>query len=124
LAKLLWCSELNTKVVDKEFLMFLIQFGYSLEEIAKKDLSNYDVFRRWLKKILGMNYNNAKDEFFWKPKILSLIKKHYPIPTVAKIAEIFKTPYPTLQGAIKRIWKNELEKLGSIRALLEYLREN
>ena len=105
-------------------MIHLIQLGYSLEEIAKKYNSNYDVFRRWLKKVLGMNYSTAKDEYFWKPKILSLIKTYYPIPNVAKIAEIFNVPYPTVQGAIKRIWKNELETLGSIRALLEFLREN
>ncbi len=124
LAELLTESELSTKEVDTEVLMFLIQFEYNLEEMAEKYNSNYDVFRKWLKKVLGMNYNNAKDEFFWKPKILSLIKTHYPIPTVAKIAEVFNTPYSTLQGAIKRIWKYEFEKLGSIRALLESLRQN
>ena len=124
LAELLTESELSTKEVDKEFLIFLIQFGYTLEEIAKKYNSNYDVFRRWLKKVLGMNYNNAKEEYFWKPRILSIIKTYDPIPTVARIAKILNTPDPTVRGAIKRIWKYELEKLGSIRALLEYLREN
>jgi len=72
---------------------------------------------------LKMNYNNAKDEYFWKPRILSLIKKYDLIHIVARIAEGFNIPDPTVRGAIKRIWKCELEKLGGIRALLEYLKE-
>ena len=124
LAELLLESELSTKEIDKEFLIYLIQLGYNLEEIAKKYNSNYDVFRRWLKAVVGMNYNNAKDEYFWKPRILSLIKKYDPIHIVARIGEGFNIPDPTVRGAIKRIWKCELENLGSIRALLEYLKEN
>jgi transposase len=124
LAELIIESELSTKEIDKEFLIYLIQLNYSLEEIAKKYNSNYDIFRKWLKVVLGMNYNSAKDEYFWKPRILSLAKKYDPIHIAAKIAEGFNIPEPTVRGAIKRIWKCELEKLGSIRALLEYLKEN
>ncbi|GAH59044.1 unnamed protein product, partial [marine sediment metagenome] len=108
LAELLTESELSTKEIDIAFLVFLIQFGYSLEEITEKYNSTYDSLRKWIKKVLGMNYNMAKDEYFWKPRILTLIKKYDPIPAVTKIAEIFNTPDPTLRGAIKRIWKYEL----------------
>ena len=69
-------------------MIFLIQLGYNLEEMAEKYNSAYNTFRKWLKKVLGMNYNNAKDEYFWKAKILSIIKTYNSIPNIAKIAEL------------------------------------
>ena len=56
--------------------------------MAEKYNSAYNTFRKWLKKVLGMNYNNAKDEYFWKAKILSIIKTYNSIPNIAKIAEL------------------------------------
>lgn len=124
LADLITESELSTKEVDKEFLIFLVQIGKGLGEIAEKYNSTYDVFRKWFKRVLGMNYNNAKDEYFWKPKLLPLIKKHDPINAMTNIAKKLNIPDTTIRQVIKRIWKDEFEQFGSLRTLLNYLKNS
>ena len=71
-----------------------------------------------------MNYNNAKDEYFWKPKLLPLIKKHDPINAITNIAKKLNIPDTTIRQVIKRIWKDEFEQFGSLRTLLNYLKNS
>ncbi len=122
LAELLIDSDLSTKEIDQEFLLYLVQTGNSLEEMVNKYKSAYDPFRKWFKKVIGMNYNKAKDQFFWKHKILHLIKKYDPPHAINKIAIKLKASEHTIRTVVRRIWNKELKKMGGIKSLLEYLK--
>jgi hypothetical protein len=124
LAELLTESKFSTKEIDREFLIFLIEFGYNLEEMAKKYNLTYDVFRKWLKKVLGMNFTDAKAEYYWKPRIISEIRMHDQTPAVLNIANLLGMSVSAIIKAIKRIWKYEFEILGKIKAVLEHVKKN
>ena len=123
LLKLLEDSNLTVKEIDASFLKYMIGKNSSLEEIASKLDYSYKKTRRWIKYILKISYRVARDKYYWKSKILKLIKQLKINHLIKNIASKLKESPHTIRGAITRLWDKEYEKLGGLHPLFRYLKK-
>jgi len=112
----------NPDEIDSEILKILIGNGYEIKDLEKKYDRKYDSLKSWIRQILGFNYTQAKNEYFWKPKIIKGIKT-FAFPFLEKIAGSLGISERNLKEIIKRIWKKELVEKGGMGELFKYLKD-
>jgi hypothetical protein len=111
-------SGLNINEIDQEILKLLISIGYDKKEIEV--IFDWDHFHvtRWILEVLKMNFYRARDEYWWKPRIISLFKQGYSARKMREVSKEIIGRHVTHSNII-RIWKKEHKKYG--KDLLQYL---
>ena len=111
-------SGLNINEIDQEILKLLISIGYDKKDIEL--IFEWDHFHvtRWIPEVLDMNFYRARDEYWWKPRIISLFRRGYSARKMREVSKEIIGRYVTHNNII-RIWKEEYKKYG--KNLLQYL---
>ena len=116
-------DDLSPIDIEREFFKKLLYDGYDLMmigDITKTSSSNY------FKELFGDNFDNLRDEYFYKTRIIELILQS---KSLNEIYEYFKERFGTKIGmgwrailaAIKRIWSSWFYQLGHITTLILFL---
>lgn len=105
-------SGLTVKEIDREILKICIALGYSKKEI--EHLFGWDHYRmtRWLPTALGLDFYQARDEFWWKPRIIWLFRLGYTARQMRDVSKRLIGKYVT-QGVLTRIFAEEYKVHGS-----------
>ncbi len=103
---------LSVKEIDQEMLKLLIGLGYSKKDI--ESLFKWDHFHvtRWIPETLGMDFYRARDEYWWKPRIIWLFNQGYSARQMREVSKELIGGYVT-HDLITRIWAEEYVKYGS-----------
>jgi len=103
---------LSVKEIDQEMLKLLIGLGYDKKEI--ESLFKWDHFHitRWIPEILDMDFYRARDEYWWKPRIIWLFNQGYSARQMRDVSKELIGRYVT-HDVIVRIWAEEYIKYGS-----------
>ena len=67
-------SGLGIEEIDKEFLIKLIGLGYKKNDLINLYGFSHDWMTRWIQDNLYMDLYRARDEYWWKPRIIYLFK--------------------------------------------------
>ncbi|TFF91691.1 MAG: GIY-YIG nuclease family protein [Promethearchaeota archaeon] len=82
----------------------MIERGFSLTKITKQLAVKYfSTIHRYIKRFWDMNYLEARDEFFIKPLLISMIKEDYERD---EMAVEFSVRPDTINELCKRFWNN------------------
>ena len=73
--------------MDRELLKYMLYESYNIEKIMQAIDRPRKWTSGWFKSILGMDYNTAKYEYYWRPKILEILKDNKGIPTGGEVAQ-------------------------------------
>ena len=112
-------NDYSVKEIDKIFLSYLIYLGIQKNELMEKLELGKKAFNRLFFIIFGARYSEVKDEYFWKKRLIPLLKQR--CSTIEMANEIPRTP-PQIRETIKRIWKKEFLGFNQdFTALLDYL---
>jgi len=105
-------SGLSVKEIDQEMLKLLISLGYDKKDI--ESLFGWDHFHmtRWIPEILKMNFYRARDEYWWKPRIIWLFNQGYSARQMRDISKDLIGRYVT-HDVIVRIWAEDYARYGS-----------
>ncbi len=103
---------LSVKEIDQEMLKLLIGLGYDKKEI--ETLFEWDHFHvtRWIPETLNMDFYRARDEYWWKPRIIWLFSQGYSARQMRVVSKELIGRYVT-HDVIVRIWAEEYAKYGS-----------
>jgi hypothetical protein len=103
---------LSIKEIDQEMLKLLIGLGYDKKDI--ESLFKWDHFHvtRWIPEILDMDFYRARDEYWWKPRIIWLFNHGYSARKMRDVSKKLIGRYIT-HDVIVRIWAEEYTKYGS-----------
>jgi len=93
-------------------LKLLIGLGYDKKDI--ESLFNWDHFHvtRWIPEILNMDFYRARDEYWWKSRIIWLFSQGYSARQMRVVSKELIGRYVT-HDVIIRIWAEEYAKYGS-----------
>ena len=116
-------DDLSPIDIEREFFKKLIYDGYDLmiiNDITKTSSSNY------FKELFGDNFDNIRDEYFYKTRIIELIQQN---KSLNEIFEYFKINFGTKIGmgwrailaAMKRIWSSWFYPSGHVTTLFLFL---
>jgi len=103
---------LSVKEIDQEMLKLLIGLGYDKKDI--ESLFEWDHFHvtRWIPEILNMDFYRARDEYWWKPRIIWLFSQGYSARQMRVVSKGLIGRYVT-HDVIIRIWAEEYARYGS-----------
>jgi len=103
---------LSVREIDQELLKLLIGLGYDKKEIEA--LFKWDHFHvtRWIPEILNMDFFRARDEYWWKPRIIWLFSQGYSARQMRDVSKELIGRYVTHE-VIVRIWAEEYCRFGS-----------
>ena len=103
---------LSIKEIDQEMLKLLIGLEYDKKDI--ESLFGWDHFHvtRWIPEILDMDFYRARDEYWWKPRIIWLFNQGYSARQMRVVSKELIGRHVT-HDVIVRIWTEEYAKYGS-----------
>ncbi len=103
---------LSVKEIDQEMLKLLIGLGYDKKDI--ETLFEWDHFHvtRWIPEILNMNFYRARDEYWWKPRIVWLFGQGFSARQMREVSKEMIGRHVT-HDVIVRIWAEEYTRYGS-----------
>ncbi|TET04222.1 MAG: hypothetical protein E3J90_01470 [Promethearchaeota archaeon] len=103
---------LSVKEIDQEILKLLIGLGYDKKDI--ESLFGWDHFHvtRWIPEILNMDFYRARDEYWWKPRIIWLFSQDYSARQMRIVSKELIGRHVT-HDIIVRIWAEESARYGS-----------
>ena len=103
---------LSVKEIDQEMLKLLIGLGYDKKDI--ESLFEWDHFHvtRWIPEILNMDFYRARDEYWWKPRIIWLFRQGYSARQMRVVGKELIGRHVTHE-VIVRVWAEEYAKYGS-----------
>ena len=103
---------LSVKEIDQEILKLLIGLGYDKKDI--EFIFGWDHFHvtRWIPEILNMDFYRARDEYWWKPRIISLFSQGYSARQMRVVSKELIGRHVT-HDIIVRLWSEESAKYGS-----------
>jgi AraC-like DNA-binding protein len=103
---------LPVKEIDQEMLKLLIGLGYDKKDI--ESLFKWDHFRvtRWIPEILNMDFYRARDEYWWKPRIIWLFSQGYSARQM-RVASKGLIGRHVTHDVIVRIWAEEYTRYGN-----------
>ena len=108
-----WISSgLSVKEIDQEMLKLLIGLRYDKKNI--ESIFGWDHFHvtRWIPKILNMDFYRARDEYWWKPRIIWLYNQGYSARQMRGVSKNLIGRYVT-HDVIVRIWAEDYARYGS-----------
>ena len=102
---------LSVKEIDQEMLKLLIGLGYDKKDI--ESLFEWDHFHvtRWIPEILNMDFYRARDEYWWKPRIIWLFSQGYSARQMRDVSKELIGKHVT-HDVIVRIWAEEYARYG------------
>ena len=103
---------LSVREIDQEILKLIIGLGYDKKEIEA--LFQWDHFHvtRWIPEILNMDFHRARDEYWWKPRIIWLFSQGYSARQMRDVSKELIGRYVT-HDVVVRIWAEEYTRYGS-----------
>lgn len=116
---------LSYEEIDIEFLKKLISldYCYSRVQLANMYEKSDRAMGDYIFNTLKMNYLKARDEFWWKPRIISLIKEGYTLTQLRPVG-LSRFGKHITHEVIVRIWNKEYkEHEESIIKLFNYLKQ-
>jgi len=102
---------LSIEEIDKEFLIKLIGSGYKKNDLINLYGFSHDWMTRWIQDNLNMDLYRAKDEYWWKPRIIYLFKIGYSARKMREISKSIIGKHVT-HDIITRIWAKDYEIYG------------
>lgn len=116
-------SEKNPDEIDCDMLKLLIYDGYNIKQISNILKMPYIWTRDWFSRIIRMDYNTARDKFYWRARIYKIIKEKSSIPSQRELSYELNILENNLYKILNRVFNNELKKLGNIKSVFENIKE-